>query len=309
MKALLFRDHGGPEAMTIADAPPPAPGADDVLVEVHAASLNPIDWKLRAGLLRGVFEVALPRTLGRDFSGTVVEAGENVTDLRPGQTVFGAGQPQRDGSHAELVAVDAGFVAPKPRTLGHPEAASLVISGLTALAALEDVAPVEAGQRVLVHAGAGGVGSLAVQLARARGAEVIATASATNHDFVRALGAHAVVDYRTQPFEDAAPDCDTVFDTLGGEVHRRSHACLKPGGTLVYVHAAPIPDDRPRDDIRVVNAPVQVNRIQLERLAARVAEGAMRPAVESRFPFARAHDAYALLETGHARGKIVLEMR
>jgi len=176
------------------------------------------------------------------------------------------------------------------------------------VAALETTAPVARGSRVLIHAGAGGVGHLAIQYAAHKGAHVVTTASAANHDFVRAQGAAEAIDYTTEDFVAAAGPCDLVFDTVGGEVHRRSLEALKPGGTLVYINAEPIPEDAARDDVTVVNAPVRGGRAGLGRIAELAAEGAFKPVVTERFALADYAQAYARIETGHTRGKIVFEM-
>ncbi len=309
MKAILIRDYGGPEALELAELPDPVPSPDEIVVEIHAASLNPIDWKIRQGLLRRHFEVKFPHVLGRDFSGVVAAVGANVGDLRPGDAVFGMGNPLRPGTHAQQIALDPKLAAKKPRSLSHVAAASLGVAGLSAIATLETAAPVKTGDRVLIHAGAGGVGHFAIQYARKKGAHVIATARAENHDFVKSCGAHEAFDYAAGDFSAAIRDCDIVLDSIGGEVHARSMACLKPGGVLVYLVAAPLPDKPPRADIKTINAAVRGGRAALERAAALAGEGVLKPHVSATFPLERAAEAYALSQAGHARGKIVLTMR
>lgn len=309
MRAALFRNYGGPDVVEVAELPDPVAGPGEVLVDIHAASVNPIDWKMRAGVLRAFFDLKLPHVLGRDFSGVVAAAGEGVAGVRPGDAVFGLGDPTKQGTHAERIAIAAGLVAKKPDPLGHAEAAALCVASLSALAALETAVTVERGQTVLIHAGAGGVGHLAIQYAKHRGARVVTTASARNHDFVRALGADQAIDYGTADFRNEVRDCDIVLDTMGGEVHARSLEVLRPGGTLVYLTAAPIPKDAKRDDVRVVSALVKGGTARLERVAALAAEGVLKPVIERRLPLAQARDAYALVEGGHARGKVVLELR
>ncbi len=309
MKAVLIRGFGGPEVLEYAEAPEPMPGPNDVVIEVHAASVNPVDCKMRAGQVRQYGDFALPRILGRDFSGTIAAVGAGVSDLRPGDAVFGVADRLRDGTHAESHIVDAGLVAKKPRTLSHISAAALGVAAASALAALETTAPVEAGARVLVHAGAGGVGHYAIQFARRKGAHVIATARAENHEFVKSLGAQEAIDYTAVDFTSAANDCDVVLDTLGGEVHARSMARLKAGGTLVYLNAAPLPAGAGRSDIRVVNAPVKAGRAAMERIGQLAADGVLKPHVSATFPLERAAEAYAMIQTGRTRGKIVLTVR
>jgi NADPH:quinone reductase-like Zn-dependent oxidoreductase len=305
MKAVLIQDYGGPEQLALGEVGEPESGPGDVVVDIAAASLNPIDWKMRAGEVRRFFELGFPHVPGRDFSGVVRAVGAEVEGFAVGDPVFGIAEVTRWGSHAQAIAVNAGLVAPKPEALSHEAAAALGIAATTVLTALEDTAPVGAGDRILIHAGAGGVGHLAVQYAKHKGAEVLTTARAVNHDFVRALGADEAIDYTTSDFTEAAADCDIVFDTMGGEVHRRSFDALKPGGLLVYITAAALPEAPGRPDVTVLNAQVRGDRAKLERIVALVAEGTFKPAVEQTYPLEDFAQAYARLETGHSRGKIL----
>ncbi|MFT5488194.1 MAG: NADPH:quinone reductase-like Zn-dependent oxidoreductase [Paracoccaceae bacterium] len=309
MKALVFDDYCGLDGMRIDEVADPVPGAGDVLVEVHAAGINPIDWKFRDGAMRARMDLNFPDVAGRDVSGVVTAIGADVTDLKPGDAVFGTCSPNRWGSHAELVAVDAGVVAIKPSNISHVEAASIALVGHTALTALERTATIEAGMRVLIHAGAGGVGAFAIQYCKSRGATVYATASAGNADYVIGLGADEAIDYTTTDFSDVLSDLDVVYDTVGGEAHLKSYKVLKPGGFLVCLNAAPVPDEKPRDDIKVETPMVGYDRTGTERIAALIAERAVQPSVGTVFFFSDAIDAYRLSETGHARGKIVLRMK
>jgi len=288
----------------------PVPGADDVLVEVHAAGINPIDWKVRAGIMRARFELAFPDVPGRDVSGVVKAIGANVTDLKPGDAVFGVCPPNRWGSHAELVAADAGILAIKPAEVSHVDAASIALVGCTALTALEKTATIDAGMRVLIHAGAGGVGAFAIQYCKSRGATVYATCSAKNADYVLGLGADEAIDYTAGDFAEGLSDLDVVYDTMGGDTHVRSRAILKPGGMLVCLNAAPVPDDAPaRDDITIETPLVTYDRRDNERLSELIVTRAVQPSVGTVFFFSDAIDAYRLSETGHARGKVVLRMK
>lgn len=306
MKAVFIRSYGGPEVLEVGELPDPKPGPGDVLVAVEAASLNPIDWKTREGLLRARFELNFPRVLGRDFGGKIVAVGPDVKGFQPGDAVFGAADRVRDGAQATLIVTPARHVSWRPNGMDSATAAALALAGASALAGVEETAPVQKGMRVLIHAGAGGVGHLAVQFCRWRGAHVIATASAGNAEFVKAQGAHEVVDYRAQDFAAVVRDCDVVFDTMGGEVYPRSLACLKPGGTLAFLNAAPIPRHFPRADVSAKNAPVLAETRHLDRLAEYWREGALKPHVSATFPLARAREAFALSQSGRARGKIVL---
>tara|TARA_Y100001954_G_scaffold145802_2_gene155210 strand:- start:904 stop:1833 length:930 start_codon:yes stop_codon:yes gene_type:complete len=309
MRALVYDDYCDLQGMRLADIPDPAPGPDEVLVEVHAAGINPIDWKVRAGHMRARFELEFPDVAGRDLSGVVVAVGSNVTDLKEGDTVFGTCPPNRWGSHAELIAVEASVVGIKPPEISHIEAASISLVGLTALTALEKTVTIQNDMRVLVHAGAGGVGAFAIQYCKSRGATVFATASAGNADFVRRLGADEAIDYRNVDFTEVASDIDVVYDTMGGETHLRSYNVLKPGGLMVCLNAEPIPDEKPRDDIRVETPLVQYDRAGVERIAQLIQTRAVQPSVGTVFFFSDAMDAYRLSETNHARGKIVLRIK
>lgn len=310
MKAIFFREYGGPEALEFGERPTPEPGPSELLVDVHAASVNPIDWKMREGHLRRFFDAKLPRILGRDMSGVVVATGDEVEGFQPGDAVFGVGNPLEDGSHAEFMAIDASLVAAKPAAVSHETAAALGVSGATVIAGLEKACALKAGQKVLIHAAAGGVGALAVQYAASVGAVVLGTASARNTEWVKAQGAREVIDYNTTAFETAVNDCDVVFDTVGGDVFRRSFQTLKPGGILAYINAAPIPDaDPPRDDVSVVNVVVKTNGERMRRIAELADAGVFNVPVEDVFPFDHWREAYAIVETGHARGKVVLRMK
>ena len=309
MKAVQFRKYGGSDVIEVAEIPDPAAETGQVLVEIHAASINPIDWKIREGVLQGVFDVPMPYVGGRDFSGVVRSTGDGVTGFAPGDAVFGAADPMRQGTHAELIAVDQKTVAPKPDPLTHAEAAAVVISGLSAVAALETAAGVSPGQKILIHAGAGGVGHMAIQFAKSLGATVVTTARAANHDFVRSCGADEVIDYATTDFETVVSDCDVVLDSIGGEVHIRSLGVLKPGGILAHLNAQPIPDYECPDHVTVVSAPVRTLRDGLDRLIELIEAEAMRPTISRRFRLDDAREAYDLSQSGPPPGKMVFEIK
>ncbi len=301
--------YGGAEVLHYRDAPDPAAGADEVVVEVHAASINPADWKVREGLRRDAVELSFPHILGRDFSGVVREVGPGVEDLSPGDAVFAVTDRSHEGAYAEAVAIKAALVAKKPAALGHAEAAALALTGLTALVSLADTAALKSGETALIHGGAGGVGSFAVQFAKHLGARVLATASAGNHDYVRGLGADEAIDYSNRDFAEAVPACDVVFDTVGGDVHRRSYAVLRPGGRLVHIVSLPAGFEPPRDDVTVLRPDVQRDRQHLEWIVELVESGAVRPPAIKRMALAEAAAAHELSKAGHVRGKIVLVVR
>ncbi len=305
MRAWRIRHYGGPEVLALEETPVPRPGPDEVLVRVAAASVNPSDWLLREGRLQKAFSVTFPRTLGRDCAGTIVAVGEGVAGLAAGDEVIGVGAPDRDGTHAEYACLASGAVVRRPASLPITAATALGVAALSAYIPLVELAQLAAGERVLIHAGAGGVGHLAVQIARHLGAEVTATCSAANAAFCRGLGARRVIDYAREDFAEAARDCDVVFDLVGGEVHARSAAALKPGGRLVRLIAAPVAPVA-RADIRVLNGPIAATPERLGRIAEWADAGVLRPHVERVYAFEDAPAMYAASERRHGRGKSVM---
>jgi NADPH:quinone reductase-like Zn-dependent oxidoreductase len=296
LRALRIHGYGGPEVMRLEQAPKPVPKPGQVLVKVRAASVNPIDWKMRRGLMAKVFPIDFPRVLGRDCAGEL-----------EGGLVAGVSDPRTDGTHAEYALLPADQAAPIPEGLSPEEAASLCVTGISAYIALVETARVSGGHRVLVHAGAGGVGSIAIQIARQLGCEVFTTASPANHDYCRSLGAVAAIDYKVQDFTTAMPPCDVILDTIGGETHRRSLKMLKPGGTVVALAADPIPKARERrNDVRDTMVNVRPTRERLLQLFQWATSGIIKPQVTHRFKPEEAGKAYAISESGHARGKMVI---
>lgn len=309
MKAVFIRRYGGPEVLEYGEIPAPTPGPGEALIAVHAASLNPIDWKLRKGLVKGNYDPPMPHVMGRDFSGAIVALAPDVKNFAVGEEVFGVADAMRDGPQAEYIAIDCARIARKPKNTNHVGAAAVALAGLSALMPLKAAGDVQAGQKILVHAGAGGVGGFAVQYARHKGATVVATCSAENADYVKRLGASRTIDYRREDFTRETADFDLVFDLMGAEVHQRSFAVLKPGGTLAYLVAAPIPSAPARADVKVVTARVQPTPALLAEIAALIDSGAVKPQVEKVVALAEAAAAHAASETGHARGKTVFEIR
>jgi NADPH:quinone reductase-like Zn-dependent oxidoreductase len=309
MRAMSQDVLGGPEVLHEVVLARPVPGLSEVLVAVHASGLNPTDWKHRA---RRSFLPDPPFVLGYDVSGVVEAVGFGVTLFQPGDAVFGMlPYPHGGGAHAEYVTGPARAFVPKPPNLSHVEAAALPLAGLTAWQALVDTADIRAGQRVLVHAAAGGVGHLAVQIAKARGAVVIGTASPDHHDFVRGLGADEVIDYRTTDIAEAVRDVDVVLDPLGGESLVRSLASLRPGGILVSLLGG-TPELAERAAAAFVRAAlllVEADHAGMAALAGLAGAGVLRPSIAGTFPLAEAAKAHALGETGHTAGKLVLVVR
>jgi NADPH:quinone reductase-like Zn-dependent oxidoreductase len=305
MKAIRIHQYGGPEVLAQVEMQRPTPGLDEVLIQVHAASVNPIDWKLRAGQVKEVFPLSFPSTLGWDVSGTVEEAGDNVTQFKRGDEVYAL---VKGGGYAEYVVAKATVVAKKPRTLDHVHAAAVPVAGLTAWQALFEVAQLRAGQKVLIHAAAGGVGNFAVHLAKARGAYVIGTASSKNHTFLSDLGVDKAIDYQKARFEDAVGDVDLVLDTVGGETLERSFKVLKKGGILVSLVQPPSQESANKYGVRALFYGGHASSSDLAEIAKLIDDGKVKPVVETVLPLAEARRAHELSETRHARGKIVLKV-
>lgn len=239
MKAVRIHKYGNAEQIIYEDAPMPTVEASDVLIKVVASSVNPVDWKIREGHLKEMVSYSMPVILGLDVSGIVESVGENVSKFKVGDAVFSRPDVKRNGTYAEFVAVNEVEVAFKPKTISHVESASLPLAGITAWEALFTTAQLSDNQKVLIHGGSGGVGSLAVQLAKSRGAYVISTTSTKNLALVKSLGADEVIDYKTHKFEDIVKDADVVFDTIGGEVQELSWSVLKQNGILVSIVSQP----------------------------------------------------------------------
>ncbi|MFF4322475.1 NADP-dependent oxidoreductase [Streptomyces sp. NPDC001568] len=304
MRAMVVNEWGGPENLVEREVERPEPGLGEILVRVHAAGVNPVDWKTRAsGALIAWGETPI---LGWDVSGTVEAVGPGVTLHRAGDEVFGMPLfPRQAGGYAEYVVAPARHFARKPASLDHVQAAALPLAALTAWQALVDTAGVTAGQRVLVHAAAGGVGHLAVQIAKARGAYVIGTASAAKHELLRGLGADELVDYREQDFTEVVSEVDVVIDALGDGTAERSLKVLKAGGHLISL---PGPDSVPADAgaARAVWLLVEPDLGGLEGIAALADQGLLKPVVDTVLPLEQAAKAHEIGELGRTTGKIVL---
>ena len=300
MKAVRIHRFGGPEVLTLEDLPAPQPGPGEVVITVRAASVNPVDYKIRQGGFLG--EDKLPLTLGRDVSGTIAKGGGA---LREGDPVYAMLAPDH-GGYAEQVLAKATDVAAKPAKVDFVHAAAVPLAALTAWQGLFDHGGLRQGQRVLVHGGAGGVGHFAVQFAHAKGATVLATAAGDDLDFVRSLGAEVAIDYKAQRFEDLARDIDLVFDLIAGETQRRSWSVLKPGGILVSTLQKPDEQEAQRHRARGTNYMAKPNGAQLGEIARLIDAGKVRPVVAATMPLAEAARAQELLEREHIRGKVVL---
>lgn len=308
MKAMLLTGHGGPEMLRLSEAADPKAGPGEVVVDIHAASVNGADPKVRRG--GGRYQLSqFPHILGRDFSGVVSGVGAGVTDFKVGDAVFGVTDQGIEGAYAEKIAIKAAIVAKKPTSLSHAEAAALGLISLTALTAIEDTAHLKSGETILIQGGAGGVAGFAVQLAKHLGATVIATASAGNHAYVRSLGADRVIDYNKDDFTSIGPVCDVVFDTVGGNVRAGCYKVLKPGGRLVWIAPAPDGFQPDRKDVQTLRPDVKRDRAHLERMLALYAAGAIKPPVVHRYKLADAARAHEVSEGRHLQGKLVFDIR
>lgn len=306
MKAARIHAYGAASEIRIEDAPRPTLNDDDVLIRVVATSVNPVDWKIRKGYLKSFIPYEMPLIMGWDVSGVVEQTGPAVTRFKPGDAVYSRPDIRRNGAYAEYVAVRESEIAFKPATISHVEAASLPLVSITAWESLFTTAGLTAGQRVLIHAGAGGVGSIAIQLAKAKGAQVIATASAAKSALVKSLGADEVIDYRSQDFSKLATDMDVVFDTVGGEVQEKSWGTLKPGGMLVSITDRPSGDRAKAEGKRAGFVFIDPNAAILTNLATMVDAGQVRPLIGAEFGLNDTAKAQEASETGRATGKIVI---
>ncbi|MFD8013779.1 NADP-dependent oxidoreductase [Streptomyces sp. NPDC058955] len=313
MRAVRQHEYGGPEVLRVEEVERPEPLWTEVLVRVHAAGVNPVDCKTRSGGGISATQGPLPVTIGWDVSGVVEAIGGGVTRFAVGDEVYGMVNFPRIGrGYAEYVTADSRQLVRKPAALTHVEAAAVPLVTLTAWQSLVSVGRTGPGSRVLVHGAAGGLGHLAVQIARARGAKVYATASPDQFELLADYGIDVLIDYTTTRFEDVAHDIDVVVDTVAGENGRRSATLLREGGVLVSL---PVPPDEEtvreaeRRGARAVSLTVEADRADLEDITALVEAGALRPHVGDVLPLERADKAHELIEGGRSRGKVVLQVR
>lgn len=330
MKAAYIESYGKNQTLKIGDFPAPVPSPNDVLVKIHAASVNPIDFKVRDGMIRIIRSYPFPLVLGHDGAGEVLDAGASVTKFKKGDRVFFRPRNDRIGTFTEFIAIDQSELALIPANLSYEEAASLPLVGLTSWQALVDVARLQPGQKILIQAGAGGVGTFAIQLAKHLGAEVWTTTSSRNTELVKSLGTDHVINYQKENFAEVVPQMDVVFDTLGGEALVKSLKVVKPGGWVVSISGAP--DHRTARDmdlsfwkvlllgaiglstnLKAKAAGVNYRFIfmkplghQLEQIAELAGQGRIRPVIDRVFPLTEAQSALALSESGKARGKIIV---
>lgn len=308
MKAVRIHSYGDTGVMVYEDVERPTPGAGEVLVQVRAASINPVDLAVRAGYLQNMVPLVLPLTLGVDVAGVVEALGAGVSTVAVGDAVYGYSNLMRQGTYAEFAVVQASELATKPTSVDFDTAAAVPLAGLTAWQSLFDVAGLTAGQTVLIHGAGGGVGSFAVQFAVIKGARVLATASSDKIALLRELGVAEAIDYTTTQFEDVARDVDVVYDTIGGAVLERSLAVLKPGGILVTVAGQPDATAAAARGVRASFVMAQANGAELSEIARLIDAGKVKPQVSMVLPLTEARQAHDLVARGHTRGKIVLRV-
>lgn len=307
MKAAVFHEYGGP--VEIAEVARPKLQDSNVLVEVHAASLNPIDNILRAGFLRQMLELTFPHVKGYDVSGTVVEIGNNVKNVKIGDKVFARPNQMDAGSIAEFARIQEDELAIKPSNLTHEQAASVPLAGLTAWQALVTKGKIKEGNKVLIHAGSGGVGTLAIQIAKHFGAFVATTTSGKNVALVKELGADLVIDYTTQNFEDELSNCDLVIDTIGGETLARSFKVLKKGGKMVSIKSQDNDNLAQKYNVHFEWFFMSPDGKMLSELAGLISQGAIKTVIDSVFRMDQAAEAFDRLATGRAKGKIIIAVK
>jgi len=308
MKAIVIHEYGGPEVLKYEDVPRPEPKADQILIRVIAAGVNPVDGMIRSGMFAKDGNGAFPMVLGGDIAGVVERVGNKITKFKAGDPVFAYVSLDSGGGYAQYAVVPEGDAAPKPKSLPYVEAGAVPIVALTAWQALIDTAKLNAGQTVLIHGGSGGVGSFAIQIAKARGAKVIATASTANQDLLKQLGTDVAVDYTKQKFEDVAKDVDVVVDSVGKDTLTRSYGVVKKGGIIVSLVARPNQSDLEKHGIRGVALSVEPNSGELAQIGKLIDEKKIRVIVSQTFPLSEAKKAQEQVASGHTRGKIVLKL-
>jgi NADPH:quinone reductase-like Zn-dependent oxidoreductase len=307
MKAVRIHSFGGPEVLKVEEIDVPEPGEREVLIKIRAASVNPVDYKIRSGKYPTVKQEQLPKTLGRDIAGTIARCGRAVTEWKEGDEVFAL----LDGAHggyAEYVVLTSDLIVRKPRRIDFTAAAAVPLAGITAWQGEFDHGRLQAGQRELIHGGAGGVGHLAIQFAKARGASVFTTVAHDDIEFVRALGADGAVDYKSERFEDKVHDVDLVLDLIGGETQERSWSVLKDGGAIISTLTQPSAERAREHHARAEHYVAKPSQPELTQIGALIDAGKVRPFVQAVYALDEAAEAQRRLESGHVRGKIVLQV-
>jgi alcohol dehydrogenase len=313
MKSMQLHQYGkASEALQVNNetaVPELKPG--QVLVENHTASVNPFDVKLSAGYMKEMIPLQLPVTLGGDFAGVVTQVGEEVTDIQPGDAVYGSANILSGGSgaFAETVTTNAKNIAKKPQNASFEEAAALVLTGVSSIQALEEHIKLQSDQKILIHGGAGGIGSVAIQLAKSIGAHVATTVSTDDKEFVAQLGADEVIDYKNEKFEEQLKEFDAVYDTVGGETAERSFQVLKQGGVLVSMLGEQNPELAKEKGITSIGQSTHITTARLNRLAELVDSGKVKAQIDKTFPLDQVSEAFDIVANVHPRGKVVLKIK
>lgn len=307
MKAVYFNENGAVNVLQYGDLPDPVANADEVVVDIHAASVNGADWKVRQGSYAPT--AFFPYVCGRDFSGIVSEVGSDVTDLAVGDAVFGVLPVGQEGTYCEKVATKAAVLAKKPEDVSHIDIDALSLIGLTAVISIEESLKLKSGEKILIQGGAGGVAGFAIQLSKHIGAHVITTASACNHEYVRGLGADEIIDYNAVDFTDIVSDCDAVFDTVGGDVGLKAFDVLKPGGRAAFIASGMKSPEPERDDVESLRPSVGRARHYMERIAELFSAGVVTVPEITLFDLKDAAEAQKVSESRHLRGKLLLQIR
>ncbi|OGH18331.1 MAG: hypothetical protein A2770_00530 [Candidatus Levybacteria bacterium RIFCSPHIGHO2_01_FULL_38_12] len=311
MKAVQIKEYGGIDVLELSsDIQKPVSAKGYVLVEVYAASINPVDWKIRAGFFKEMAPIQFPATMGGDFAGVVAEVGGEVTEFKTDDEVYGSALVLNggSGSFAELLSARVENTAFKPKSVHFIEAAALPLVGSSAIQALEEHITLQSRQKILIHGGAGGIGHVAIQLAKILGAYVTTTVSTNDMDFVKQLGADEVIDYKNQQFETVLKDFDAVFDTVGGEITNKSLDVLKRGGILVSMAGEPDKDEAEKRGITAISQFTQTNTNHLNRLTKLVDSGKVNVSVDKVFPLEEAKQAFSYQEEIHPKGKVVFKI-
>lgn len=307
MKAAYLESLGPPEALKMGELPDPIAKSGEIVINIHAASVNGADWKVRSGKIPLIKE--FPHVLGRDFSGIVSEIGPDVNDFQVGDEVFGVCDVGQEGTYCEKIAMKASLCARKPKDVSHTTICALALAGLTAIVSIEETLKVQKGERILIQGGAGGVGSFAIQLAKHLGAYVITTSSTKNLSHVKDLGADEVIDYTQQDFREVVQDCDSVLETVGGEVAIRSFDVLKKGGRAAFIASGATAPASPSSDYTSLRPSVLRTRSHLERILQLLEAKAISPPFVTFFTLEEAIEAHKISESRHLKGKLVFQIR
>lgn len=311
MKAVQISSYGGADVLEVNEVSKPPVGKGQILVENYATSINPIDWKIRAGYLKDAVPLAFPVTLGGDFAGVVSEVGKDAGDFKVGDEVFGQGGVLNggSGSFAEVLAANVGKVAVKPKSVDFTEACALPLAGVSALQAMETHIKLVKGQKILIHGGAGGIGHFAVQLAKSQAAYVATTVSTKDMEFAKSLGADEVIDYQSEAFDEKLTDFDAVFDTVGGETTDKSFKVLKRGGIIVSMLGQPSEELAQKYGVSALGQNTDANPERLTHLSKLVEDGKIKVHIDKVFRLEQAKEAFGYLEEGRHQGKVALKIR